>query len=642
MKKIISAVAAAALLIGTVPLISASAADVTACEFVLTPDKEFVHPGNNVTYTFSIIPNGDVYGLQAYLELPGGFEFVKGSSALVDGVKDRLKWDDVSVTESDKLLFSGFTATNPYTSAKELKIATFTCTVNNAAEAPSLSKYMVLNKEMKAPENLTIKCLPVAVPGLKKVAEKPSTCKEHGNNEYYICEDGCGECYKDAERKVKTTPEAETLPLAEHRFTSENISSDNLKSAATCVSPAIYFKRCANCGDKSSETFEHGEKNPNNHVGGTEIKNAVEATEDQEGYTGDKYCKSCGNIIEKGTTIPKREPTSSDTPSTPDTSDTPSTPDTSDTPSLPDTSDTPSLPDTSDTPSIPDEPSRPSTPDTSDTTSTPENSDTSSTPDMPSTSDKGSVIFEYNLGENAPKTEIITADDKLSRILLTGDEQKLFNDGYNLRVILSVDNIDNSVSENDKAQVNNALASLDGYKVGQFYDVKLYKVFSGQRQQVTAASEPISVALEIPAELRDQNRGYKVVRIHDGKSDVLDDRDFLSSTVTFESDRFSTYAIVYRENVITDSDTPYTGVESTLPILIAIGVIALLICVILFFTTGKNGLSEEKKQQAFDKLIAWGKRGGKIRSVIALALISVLLVYYYGIGMKTSDDRKQF
>ncbi len=621
MKKIISAVAAAALLIGTVPLISASAADVTACEFVLTPDKEFVHPGNTVTYTFSIIPNGDVYGLQAYTELSEGFELVKGSSALVDGVKDRLKRDDISVTESDKLLFSGFTATNPYTSAKELKIATFTCKVNNVAEAPSLSKYMVLNKEMKAPENLTIKCLPVAVPGLKKVAEKPSTCKEHGNNEYYICEDGCGECYKDAERKVKTTPEAETLPLAEHRFTSENISSDNLKSAATCISPAIYFKRCANCGDKSSETFEHGEKNPNNHIGGTEIKNAVEATEEQEGYTGDKYCKSCGNIIEKGTTIPKREPTSSDTPSTPDTSDTPSTPDTSDTPSTPD---------------------EPSTPDTSDTTSTPENSDTSSTPDTPSTSDKGSVILEYKLGENAAKAEIITANDKLSRILLTSDERNLFNDGYNLRVILSVDNIDNSVSENDKVQVNNALASLDNYKVGQFYDVKLYKVISGKKQQVNATSEPISVAIEIPAALRDQNRGYKVVRIHDGKADVLDDRDFLSSTVTFESDRFSTYAIVYHENVITDSDTPYTGVESTLPILIATGVTALLICVILFFTTGKNGLSEEKKQQAFDKLIAWGKRGGKFRSVIALALISVLLVYYYGIGMKTTDDRKQF
>ena len=39
----------------------------------------------------------------------------------------------------------------------------------------------------------------------------------------------------------------------------------------------------------------------------TEIRNAVEATCQQEGYTGDKVCKTCGTVLEKGTTIVKKD-----------------------------------------------------------------------------------------------------------------------------------------------------------------------------------------------------------------------------------------------------------------------------------------------------------------------------------------------
>lgn len=659
MKKIISAAVAAALLVSAVPVISASAADVTSCEFVLTPDKSKVHPGENVTYTFSIIPNGDVYALQAYLDLPKGFTLVENSGKLVDGIKEQLKWDDIAVTESDKLIFSGYTALNPYTNATELKIATFTCTANSDAEtgALSLSRFYVLNSNMDEPAELTTNFLPVTIPGLKKVAAKASTCKEPGNNEYYVCEDGCDRVYKDAERKVITTIAAETLALSEHLFTSETISADYLKSGANCQSPAVYYKRCVNCGEKGTETFTSGEKNPEKHTGNTEIRNkkdatckepgysgdtycmdcgekissgeeipmahgggkatctkkaicdycgeeygeldpnnhgetelrnAVEATASNEGYTGDKYCKDCETLVEKGATIPKPDPTtpSGDKPSTPITPNTPSTP---------------------------------------------------STP----VENKGSVKIEAQLGENVPKMGITTSPDALADILLTSEEQELFKDGYNMRVILEINNMDSSVSEDEKTLVAGALGTLDTYEVGQYYDIKLYKVISGKKHQVTVTDKPITVAIDIPDALRDQNREYKVVRIHDGKADILNDRDYISNTITIESDLFSTYAIVYRDKAAADTDFPYTGIESPLPLLITIGAIALLVCVLLFFTTGKNGLSEEKKERIFARLIAWGKRGGKVRSVIALALISMLLVFYYGIGMKTSDNRKQ-
>lgn len=64
-------------------------------------------------------------------------------------------------------------------------------------------------------------------------------------------------------------------------------------SEATCSAPAT-----CSCGSTT------GAKNPNNHTG-TEIRNAVAATYDVEGYSGDTYCKGCGVMIAKGKSVAK-------------------------------------------------------------------------------------------------------------------------------------------------------------------------------------------------------------------------------------------------------------------------------------------------------------------------------------------------
>ena len=37
----------------------------------------------------------------------------------------------------------------------------------------------------------------------------------------------------------------------------------------------------------------------------TEVRNKKDATSENEGYTGDTYCKDCGELVKKGETIPK-------------------------------------------------------------------------------------------------------------------------------------------------------------------------------------------------------------------------------------------------------------------------------------------------------------------------------------------------
>ena len=88
-----------------------------------------------------------------------------------------------------------------------------------------------------------------------------------------------------------------------HSFSQTNMY---LKSEATCISPAVYYENCATCLYKGTNTYVdtwYG-KNPNNHDGGTEVRDAKAATCTEKGYTGDTYCKGCDAKISEGTEIP--------------------------------------------------------------------------------------------------------------------------------------------------------------------------------------------------------------------------------------------------------------------------------------------------------------------------------------------------
>ena len=55
---------------------------------------------------------------------------------------------------------------------------------------------------------------------------------------------------------------------------------------------------CEDCGKKLAD------EDSGNHTGNTEIRNDEEAEEFKDGYTGDKHCTDCGELLEKGTVVP--------------------------------------------------------------------------------------------------------------------------------------------------------------------------------------------------------------------------------------------------------------------------------------------------------------------------------------------------
>lgn len=73
----------------------------------------------------------------------------------------------------------------------------------------------------------------------------------------------------------------------------EETHTEHSGGTATCIRRAV----CEDCGE------EYGELDFTNHEGETEIRNVIEATCTETGYTGDIYCTSCGELIEEGISL---------------------------------------------------------------------------------------------------------------------------------------------------------------------------------------------------------------------------------------------------------------------------------------------------------------------------------------------------
>lgn len=91
------------------------------------------------------------------------------------------------------------------------------------------------------------------------------------------------------------------MEVHRHVYDQQVTSDRYLASAATCTEAATYYYSCV-CGEKGTETFAYGAALGH---GETELKDAREASCTAEGYTGDRVCKVCGEIVEKGEAIPK-------------------------------------------------------------------------------------------------------------------------------------------------------------------------------------------------------------------------------------------------------------------------------------------------------------------------------------------------
>ena len=151
----------------------------------------------------------------------------------------------------------------------------------------------------------------------------------------------------------------------------------------------------------------------------------------------------------------------------------------------------------------------------------------------------------------------------LSQSLLTDQERELVKNGADAVVYAK---LGTEVSKSDLEKVNAALGTLT---LGKAYDISLWvQVGDNAARQITSTSEKINLSLKVDDSLINKNgnikRTYKVIRIHDGVAAVLEGSfDTTTQMFTFETDKFSTYTLVYVDTAV--SQEPSVIPPSTTP-----------------------------------------------------------------------------
>ena len=176
---------------------------------------------------------------------------------------------------------------------------------------------------------------------------------------------------------------------------------------------------------------------------------------------------------------------------------------------------------------------------------------------------RGKVKVDVQSEGTVPPATLLTDKAELLAMLvnsgdITADELVQIANGASVDIVLTVK------EANVPDVVKTAMAqAAKGYTIGQYLDISLFKYMTvnGNRQpgaalHTTKNALPISVVVPDALIHTDSavNRNYCIVRCHEGAIAVLDAAfDAANKTLTFKTDRFSVYAIAYKDTAVPSS-----------------------------------------------------------------------------------------
>ena len=169
--------------------------------------------------------------------------------------------------------------------------------------------------------------------------------------------------------------------------------------------------------------------------------------------------------------------------------------------------------------------------------------------------------------ENAFLGDLEIEDKDILDKLLTEEEKQLVENGMKLNIEMNVEDITERISTEEKKLVEE---NLGKFKIGACMDITITKKIGDlDAVKITKTNGAITISIVVPEELQNvdvsMERMYKMMRIHEGQVDILDvvfDKE--TGVLTFETDAFSTYVLVYEDLPILESDVAITdGVTSS-------------------------------------------------------------------------------
>jgi hypothetical protein len=201
------------------------------------------------------------------------------------------------------------------------------------------------------------------------------------------------------------------------------------------------------------------------------------------------------------------------------------------------------------------------------------------------------VVNTTKTDSNGAKADLIVDNAMaLFNDVLTDEEQKAVSEG-NTTVSVYLEVLDvpaNQVSSSDKAAAEEVLGKNDNElnettEIGMYLDINLFKEVTktdettskteSEESKITETSGKVTISIQIPDELINTDssveRIYRIIRVHEDRNgnlitDVIEGVfDPETNTFTFETDKFSTYALAYNDEIVTYTVTYTDGVDGS-------------------------------------------------------------------------------
>ena len=192
------------------------------------------------------------------------------------------------------------------------------------------------------------------------------------------------------------------------------------------------------------------------------------------------------------------------------------------------------------------------------------------------------VSTEVKKDEKSPEVKAANLTNEFAESTLSNEEKtaidEAINNGedVNVDVYLEIKDISDAISPSDKEKIKASTTNADNI---EYFDISVFKEISisGQSQGATSIHElttPLKLTIGVPKSFPAVADGYKrtyvVLRLHDGSVTVLPTTLNADGTLSFETDKFSTYALAYtdtkKEEVTTETpttETPTTEAPTT-------------------------------------------------------------------------------
>lgn len=120
---------------------------------------------------------------------------------------------------------------------------------------------------------------------------------------------------------------------------------------------------------------------------------------------------------------------------------------------------------------------------------------------------------------------------------------------------------DEDVTAEEEVLVKDKLDSKEN--IAKFYDINfVLKTNTTTLGNVTELNKPVKIELTIPSDLEEikdgYSRTYSIIRIHNGESERLENVEVNGDKISFETDKFSKYAITYKDT----KDASFTNLST--------------------------------------------------------------------------------